>query len=272
MSEYQDEPSMEQVIEATQRYCNAVEDGLRERCNKTSVDLYDTAPHEVAGALIARQATLSIHFARSPGNWTGHVAPLFLRAMIDAHITLAWVLKERDTRAKKFILYGLGQEKLFIEHLKSKAASQEEDDEDLAWIIETREAWLNEQRRSFMTEVNVGSWSGLNTSEMAKESGLESLYKYAYAPFSGAAHSMWHHIERYNTQRCTNPLHKYHRTPAILSSGISPDFVYRSSKYVTLSFMAYDNAFGLTCETELPQDCFAREIGPLFSGDPEGAD
>lgn len=278
MNETDETSHRDAVFDVVHRYCETVERGLRERCEKLEVDLYDTAPHEVAGALIARQATLSIQLARSPGNWNGHVAPLFLRAMVDAHISLAWVLSGPPSRAKQFILYGLGQEKLFIEHLKSELDERNGEDEQLASLIEAREGWLNAQRRDFMTEVNVGSWSGHNTREMAEQSGCESLYKYAYLPFSGAAHSMWQHVGVYNLQPCTNPLHKYHRMPAILPTAIDPDYVYRSSKYVTRSFNEFDKVFSLQCETELPRDFFVREMGEVYrvevreSDEPSGLD
>lgn len=272
MSDDQEKSHQEAVIDVIGQYCEIVEKGLQERCEMVEVDLYDTAPNEVAGALVARQATLSTHLAQSPGNWTGHVAPLFLRAMVDTHISLAWVLKDPATRARQFILYGLGQEKLFIEHLKAELDDRKGEDDQLASLIEAREGWLNAQRRDFMTEVNVGAWSGHNTREMAGQSGCESLYKYAYLPFSGAAHSMWQYIGVYNVQPCTNPLHKYHKVPAILPAPIDPDYVYRSSKYVTRSFKAYDEAFGLQCETEMPQDFFVREMGKVYSVEPATSD
>jgi hypothetical protein len=104
------------ILDLMHRYCDNVELGLQDRWLKLEVGIYDTAPHEVSSALLARQATLAIQLARSPVSWNGHVAPLFLRAMVDAHISLAWVLRDPVPRAKQFILYGLGQEKLFIEH------------------------------------------------------------------------------------------------------------------------------------------------------------
>ncbi len=279
MTEDQDQTHhRDAVFDVVNRYCEIVTAGLQERRDRVEVDLYDTAPHEVAGALIARQATLTNQLALSPGIWNGHAAPLFLRAMVDAHISLAWVLKDPAVRAKQFILYGLGQEKLFIEHLKSELDERNGSAEQLASMIEAREGWLNAQRYAFMTEVNVGAWSGLNTREMAEQSGCESLYKYAYLPFSGAAHSMWQHIGVYNVQPCTNPLHKFHKIPAILPTAIDPDYVYRSSKYVTRSYKDFDAAFDLECATELPQDFFVREMEKVYeieiskSDDPTGLD
>jgi hypothetical protein len=103
-----------------------------------------------------------------------------------------------------------------------------------------REGWLNSQRRDFMIEVNVGSWSGHNTREMAEQAGCETLYKYAYLPFSGVAHSMWQHIAIYNLKPCANALHKRHRIPTVAHVPLDPDYVYRSAKYVTRSYELFD--------------------------------
>ena len=188
MTDRADHDLNDAVSEIMDRYCVMVETALHDRWSKLQVDLYEGAIHEVVGALLARQATLTIQLARSPGTWNGHVAPLFLRAMVDAHVSLAWVLRDPAARAKQFILYGLGQEKLIIEHLKQAQFDAREPDEYLDEVIEARQGWLNGQRRDFLTEVNVGSWSGHSTREMADEAGCSGLYRYAYLPFSGVVH------------------------------------------------------------------------------------
>jgi hypothetical protein len=42
------------------------------------------------------------------------MAPIILRAMVDLYITLSWIFKDPLERSKKYIAYGLGQEKLEI--------------------------------------------------------------------------------------------------------------------------------------------------------------
>lgn len=269
MSDQEPTEGRDEIFDVVHRYCTVVEAGLEERWSKLNVELFDTAPHEVSGALLARQATLTIQLARSPGTWNGHVAPLYLRAMVDAHISLAWVLRDPAPRAKQFILYGLGQEKLFIEHLKQSQADSTDPDPNLDEMIKMREQWLNSQRRDFMTEVNVGSWSGQNTRKMAEEADCGGLYRYSYLPFSGVVHNMWQHIAIYNLKPCTNALHKYHRIPHIADIPLDPDYVYRSAKYVSRSYELFDTVFGLNCETELPVDCFVREMNQLGDGGDE---
>ena len=37
---------------------------------------------------------------------------------------------------------------------------------------------------------------------MAKECGKEDLYEWAYVTWSGAIHSSWYHVGRYNAAYC----------------------------------------------------------------------
>jgi hypothetical protein len=270
-----DDPDLERneaILDLMARYSAVVDAGIQERWNKIDLDLYDSETFEAIGALLARQGTLTIQLANAPSIWNGHVAPLILRAMVDAHITLAWVLRDKKARARQYILYGLGQEKLFIEHLKN---SQPPVGllEDYEKMIEARENWLNSQRRDFLTEVNVGSWSGLNTRDMAQEADCLSLYNFAYLPFSGVVHSMWQHTSIYNLRNCQNPLHKFHRIPDLfLQAPLDPDYVYRSAKYVSRSCEVVDEYLGLKIETPMPQRWFAEAMSALadkFEGQPQ---
>lgn len=252
--------SMNDVMEVMKSYCDVVEAGLNERWDKLPVEIYESETYEAIGGLMARQATLSIELALSPSIWTGHIAPLILRCMTDAHITLAWILVEPAERAKKYILYGLGQEKLQIEHLKADADT---DDEQIRQLIELKESWLNSQRRDFMTEVNVGNWAGLNTRQMAIESGCEGLYKFAYTPFSGVAHNMWQHVSVYNLKPCANPMHKFHKVATIREVPIDPDYVYRSAKYVDRTYKSIDEKYNLKIGTKMPLEYFVEEFDKL---------
>lgn len=251
----------EELPEVVSKYRDVVCDGLDERWKSIASELYEPEPHEVIGSLLARQATLTIQLAGAPQIWNGHIAPLILRCMADAQITLAWILKDPIERAKRYVLYGLGQEKLYIEHLKMGKISGEESEVDQ--IIQTRENWLNDQRHDALTEVDVGSWSGMNTRDMAEESGCKSLYNYAYLPFSGVVHNMWQHIAVYNLKQCRNPLHKFHKVPTIAEVPPHPDFVYMSSKYVSLSFKAVDEKFALSCKAPYPVDWLFNELKKL---------
>lgn len=239
-------------------YCKLVTAGFRERWNQHIPEIYHNEISEAVGGLAARQATLAIEFARNPGIWNGHVAPIILRCMTDTHITLAWILGAPQERSKEYIRFGLGQEKLYVEYLEneSQQAPGGELDDSVEELIRLRKSWLNSQLMEWAIDVNVGSWSGKKTREMAAEAGCESLYRFAYVPFSGSVHSMWQHVGIYNVEPCLNPLHKYHRIPIIGVASIDPDYLYRSSKYVSRTFSLLTDKLGLTCQVPLPQEFF----------------
>lgn len=246
-----------EIYKLLNTYCSVVEKGLQERWRKLPVEIYDSETYEVIGGLIARQATLTIYLAISPSIWNGHIAPLILRSMTDAHITISWILKKPAERAKKYILYGLGQEKLHIENLKAASNSK---DAGAQKLIKIREEWLRSQRFDFLTEVNVGNWAETTTRQMAVESGCDGLYKFAYTPFSGPAHNMWQHISRYNLKVCNNPLHKFHKVPTIYHAPSDIDYLYRSAKYLTLSFKKLDTKFHLKIKTRMPLHYLSEKL------------
>lgn len=252
-------------------YCNNVVAGFEGRWSQVTPEIYNKEKHETIGGLLSRQATLSVELAKAPSTWNGHIAPLILRCMTDAHITLAWVLDDPLTRSKEYVLHGLGQEKLFIEYLEEEVRQNPnaEDIEDIRAMIEVRRAWLNAQRQDWATEVNVGSWSGKSTRTMAQEVGCESLYRFAYVPFSGPAHNMWQHVSVYNMEPCENPLHKWHLVPKIQHAPVHPDFLYRSAKYVSKSYELVDEKLGISCNEPLPTAYFTNHP---FMSDSEADD
>jgi len=238
----------EQII----RFIKLADLGLEERWSKLPKDIYENHQCEVIGALLARQVTLAKRMARDPAFLDVHIGPILLRVMIDNYITLAWILKDPAKRSKHYVLYGLGQDKLFLEHLKAEA--KDDKSPGLQELIEAKERWINSQQYSFLTDVNLGSWSGLNTREMAEEADCLDLYRYAYNPFSSCVHNMWSHVGRLNVDQSMNPLHKYLLVPCDPEMEPEFDFLLNCSKYLQKSFHVVDETFGLQCNTLLPYD------------------
>ena len=230
-----EEESDDKFWQAIDSYIKDVQIEFVAHTKAWKIDLMNTELYEVVGGLLARQVTLSTELAKAPQIWNGHVAPLILRTMVDTYITLAWIMENPLERSRQFIFFGLGQEKLTLEHHKAEIVSRDEKPEDYPYIKQMEEM-LNSQRFTFLTEVNVGSWSGHDVRKMADEAGCLNLYHFAYTPFSAATHSMWHHIVRYNLRYCENPLHKYHRVPATPDVPHDVDFLYRAAKYVAKTF------------------------------------
>lgn len=231
-------------------YLKLVREGFDERWQKLPKDAFESEITEAIGALLARQVSVARRIARNPGVWDWHIGPILLRTLVDTHITLAWILADPLSRARKFVSFGLGQEKLQIEHLK--AVNAENNDTDIASLIEVRQEWVTAQRYMFLLEVDVGAWSGMSTRDMAEEVGLQSLYNFAYAPWSSCTHSMWNHVGKFNLRFDGSPLHRYLKAPFDPEFEPQMDVLYNSAKYLGLSFDAIDQHFGLKCETMGP--------------------
>lgn len=235
------------------KYEKYVDQAIIKRWNELPKDLYEHQVIEVLGAILARQATLAKRIARNPENWDFHIGPILLRAMIDVHISLAWILTDPQTISKKFIEYGLGQEKLQIEHLEDENDS-ENDKPLLDIMLDAKKSWLSDQRYSFLTTVDVGSWSGHSTRDIAEEAGCRNLYRFAYSPFSSCAHSMWNHIGKFNVRFSENPLHKYVRLPFDPDIPPNPETLINSAKYLLKSVLAIDKHFKLESDDFDPMD------------------
>lgn len=241
-----------QVRETADRFAEELQLELDARWEAWQIDLSRKELHEVVGALLARQVTLAVEFAQSPACWNYHVGPLFLRAMADVYITLAWIFnepKESLERAQKFIYFGLGQEKLQLEHRRAEIEREgREPSAEEKLGIDAMEAWIDGQRYSFLTEVNVGSWSGLTIRKMAEEAGCIDFYNYVYQPWSGVAHSQWHHIGRYNVEPCTNPLHLNHLAPSVPRLYSDLHMLFLAGKYAEKALRLLDAKAGLKVE------------------------
>jgi len=235
---------------------------LAERWKKWSIDLSQSEIHEVVAALLARQVTLATQMARSPSTWNGHIAPILLRSMSDVFISLAWILRDPLDRCRKFVLYGLGQAKLQLEHRKAQISKREPTPEE-KMIIDVSEAWINSQRFTFLTEVNVGSWSGVPTRQMAEEAGCVDFYNFVYNPFSACAHSMWQHVAQYNLRQCANPLHQYHRVPEDPELPLDPHYLYLASKYLQKTFDAFDDKFSVQIDVPSAYDYLCESLNKL---------
>lgn len=246
MNDSEFQKALDEIINA---YIYQAREDLRDRLRQWPPDLTARNVHEVVGALLARQVTLASSLASCSGNWDGNSAPLFLRAMADVYINLAWVLIDPSVRAEKFILFGLGQAKLEIEHRKAELETRDAEEGELEYV-EAVENWINNQRATFLTEVNLGSWSGASTRTMAEEAGCIDFYNYVYTPFSSCVHSTWNHIARYNLKPCSNPLHQFHSVPEVAYMQLDPFYVHLGARYLHKTFVKFDEVFGTNFQGE----------------------
>lgn len=220
---------------------NHVRSELKRRCEAYKPDFKSPETFTAVSALLCRQATLAIELASAPQLWNAHSAPLFLRAMADVHITISWILLNPTTRAKQYIEHGLGQAVLSVEHRKASLEKTDAADKPtLEQLIKAEESWINGQRWSFLVDVNVGSWSGRTTRQMAEEAECLNFYNYVYTPFSQCAHSTWYHVGRYNSESSPSPLTSPVWLPRIANVEPHPDDLFLAAKYVDKTFNFFD--------------------------------
>lgn len=261
-----DAPPLLALRDVVEAYDKRAREELQARLAKWPVDLAQNEVHEVLGGLLARQVTLATELVGCPPLWTEHVAPLLLRAMADLHITLAWLIQDAPDRCRKFIYYGLGQEKLFLEHRRAAIKERPPTDEERAHLA-AAEDWINHQRAAFLTDVNLGQWSGVSTRDMAEQAGCLDFYNLVYAPFSACTHSMWQHIARHNLRQCRNPLHRYHYVPAACDAPLDSRYAYLAGKYLQKSLSTFDNAVGTSYDRQSAFDLLVERLDHLESGD-----
>ena len=228
-------------------YCENVDGELVARLRAWTPDFSQIHVHEVVGGMLARQATLAKDIASSPSLWTGNSAPILLRAMADAYINIAWLLLDPEERCRKFILFGLGQAKLELEHRRAQIGTREPTSQE-SMVLEASSAWIDGQRIGWLVDIDLGKWSGQSVRQMAEEADCLDFYNYVYTPFSACAHSMWHHVARYNLTECANPLHRHHRRP--ISAQLDPDISYLTlaAKYWNKTLSTFDKAADLSLQ------------------------
>lgn len=233
---------LEKYVKCLKEIVNISKNRLEDRWNSWTIDAKEIEIHEVVGAIIARQISLAKSFADNPHLWNNDLAPIFLRAMTENYITFHWILQDPLDRSRKFIEYGIGNEKLQIE--KRKAILQEKsDDEEEIEMINIRLQWIDFHRYSFLTTVDVGSWSGISTRQMAIDSGCKDFYDLVYDPFSNCTHNSWNHIGKYNVKISEDPLHKFLRMPYVSKGEIDSFYANLSIKYLSMVFNSFDDKY-----------------------------
>lgn len=244
--EYETEPEGREFGRILVRYRNSARRELYERLNNWKLDLQKIELQEVVGALLARQVTLVSDLAAAPTIWTPHAAPLFLRAMADVHIILAWIFGNPSERTKKFFEDGLGAVKLELAHRKAEYEKSDDQDLRMKQIIEYWENWLSSQRMADLVEVNLGNWSGITTRKMAEDAGCIDFYNYVYQPFSNAVDSSWPHVSDKNMVYCLNPTHLNHRLA--VSFDVEPEIFWLdlAAKYLEKTFKLFDTQFKIS--------------------------
>jgi len=259
MTDEKRDPIFDDVEKIVAEFIRNTQEELTARWNAWKPEVAEREYHEVVAALLARQVALAIQIARNPLIWNSDGAPVLLRAMADVFINLAWIFGDPAERARKFVLHGLGQLKLQLEHRKAALAKGPADPREEE-LIKLAEEWLQSQRLLHLTNVNLGSWAETTTRKMAEEAGCLDFYNHVYIPLSGAAHSMWQHVGRYNMRECRNPLHRPHRAPFIADEGIVPFFFHAAAKHLRETFALFDEKTGVKVDVPSAYDVLEKRF------------
>lgn len=172
---------------------------------------------EVLLGLLQRQGQIAADMARMLPLSMSPWAEMGQRAMAETLIRLKWLAAQDDPENYEwFVNYGLGQEKLYIEHLKTLLddGEQRTEHDEIKAQIKARESWLNDQRFAWLQEVDVGGGThDKDLRKLAEEGGCTDLRNLVFQPMSSVVHGHWNSIARQNLKLCGNPLHGTHRLP-----------------------------------------------------------
>ena len=184
------------------------------------LDTYELDRDDVLFGLISRQFHLYFLVANDTRLWIPEYGLLFHRVIADTHIILAWLAKRNDIELyRRFKMYSLGKQKLYMLHLEEIRVHSGLDTEQLEEMISDR---ISEEILEEFLPIELGAaFEGMSIRDMAIEIGLKGMYDLVYAPTSSEIHGEWSSLKEYALGYCANPLHRLHRLPRLLPALVS---------------------------------------------------
>jgi hypothetical protein len=227
----------ELVIAICDGYRRRIREELDERADLLAVyvEWKEFAP--VLLGLLARQTTLAGQLASAPQLWNEHVAPMYLRGMIDVYITLAWIARDPGPRSARYKQEGVLQIRDFLAHWKVQLDSDGITYEDDP-IINSLSEWLTEFGQDVSPAIAAGK--KLSIQEMAEEADCADLYNYTYGMFSSSVHSWWGHVSRFNLGKAEEGNSLLALDP---DSASDPAYLVIGAKYLDKAARLFDEAF-----------------------------
>ncbi len=139
---------------------------------------------------------------------------MLCRIIADTYLLTAWLIKRNDLSLfKRYKAYSVGKQKLFKLHLEEALPA---DNKDAERAIESLSESINEELWEELVTIDVGApFEGMDSRKMAHETGLERVHRLVYSPYSADVHGEWTNLKVFHLQRCTNPLHRFHRLPRL---------------------------------------------------------
>lgn len=135
-----------------------------------------------------------------------------LRTLVECYLTLAFLLK-RDDEAMwaKYREHGTSQAKLAF----LKLYELEDTDVPSFVDLDELERLANEDAWQEFSSIELGQWAGVDLRKMSEEAGAKDIYDKYYGWPSGYAHAHWGAVRDTVFDLCLNPLHRFHRVPAL---------------------------------------------------------
>lgn len=135
---------------------------IKQLWNTQNFNLSLKNEYQVLFGLLSRQVTLSIRFVNAYSFWNHDMAPIIMRCLADNLINLKWIVGDVSERSDRFVKFGLGQEKLNIEHRKVQLEKDGKDPQADP-VIQAQERWLSTFRFPMITwglglEYQPGRW------------------------------------------------------------------------------------------------------------------
>ena len=200
---------------------SALEEELAAAWNQVPVDLAAPQQSEVVGGLLTRQVRYVRHLLAHHALLLDELGYLVLRSMVESAITLAWLIRKgQPADYDRFVQYGLGQEKLALDHLgathETSAFLERRRQQDLA----IRQDWLQSQKHLQLLPVDVSiHWAApKKIRDLAEEADLMDLYTTVYGPTSAYVHGSWNTVGRTALRYCVHPQHRLHMIPDVATT------------------------------------------------------
>jgi hypothetical protein len=200
-------------LECFRRYSERAND-LWDKIEKSyKIDFYEPLKDEILLSLACRIYRLTIHVVSFLPNWTEDISEIFIRMVLESYIYYRWLEKNgKQEDYEKFYNYGLGQQKLRVEHIKRYLKEQGLSEDD----VRQRQIgfdYLKKHKIPEFVPVNVGNPLDKNLRIIADEADCRELYALIYSPASSAIHGMYDSLDLFYSRTCMNPFHGLHKVP-----------------------------------------------------------
>ena len=175
------------------------------------MDLHKPVRREILLGLLCRMYRLVVQQISFPVNWTEDIGQIYVRMLVESYIYYSWLSKKGTSEDfAKFYEHGLGQQKLYMEHLSNYFQEHGIKEDECGNIGAD---FLRNHKMPMFVPVNVGNPLGKNLRELAEECECAEIYALLYGPCSSAVHGLYDTLDNHYLRVCVNPFHGGHRIP-----------------------------------------------------------